>query len=212
MIQYEKVYDISIHLGVESVSWPGDPPYERRLCASLAEGGVADVSLLTMTAHTGTHVDTPAHFLADGRRLDDYAPGDFILPARVVDAADAEAIGPEAVGDDVPPGGAVLFRTANSTSGRIAAGRFFDDGVHLSLGAARRCLELGARLVGIDYFTVDACGSESFPVHRAVLGAGVLVLETIDLRAVPAGEYTLICLPLRMHGAEGSPVRAVLLQ
>jgi arylformamidase len=213
MIHYDKAYDISILLGVESTSWPGDPPYRRYLRMALADGGIADVSMLEMTAHTGTHVDSPAHFLPGGRKLDAYRVEDFILPARVVDAGDAAAVGAELVAAaGLEPGQAVLFRTANSASGRIAAGAFFGDGVYLSAEAAALCVQRRVALVGIDYFTMDAADSTTFPAHHALLEAGVPILETVNLRAVPAGLYTLICLPLRMAGAEGSPVRAVLLR
>ena len=213
MIEYEAIYDISILLGVESAGWPGDPAYSRRLHASIAAGDVADVSLLTMTAHTGTHVDAPGHFLPGARKLDDYGPADFVLPAVVIEVAKEKPIPREAVDTaDVPPGGAILFKTSNSTTGRIAAGAFFADGVALSTAAAEACVERGAGLVGIDYYTADACGAKGFPVHHVLMRAGVLILETINLRDVPPGACTLICLPLRMAGAEGSPVRAVLLR
>ncbi len=213
MIEYDKLYDISILLGVESASWPGDPPYTRRLRAAIGEGSLSDVSMVEMTAHTGTHVDTPGHFVAGGKKLDDYRPEDFILPARVVNVGDATVVAPDVVdAAGLREGEAVLFRTANSATGRIAGARFFEDGVTLAPETAELCVRCRAPLVGIDYFTVDAYGEGDFPVHRTLLRAGVLILETINLRDVPAGEYTLICLPLRLHGAEASPVRAVLLR
>jgi len=210
---FDELYDITIRLGVESTVWPGDPEYSRELVSSIAEGSVSNVSLLRMTAHTGTHVDTPAHFLAGGRGLDDYGAGEFIRPACVIEVPDAAVIAPAAVeAADVRPGDAVLFKTRNSLDGRIAAGEFFEDGVSLSVEAARRCLDRRAGLVGIDYFTVDAYGDRGFGAHYLLLGAGVLILETINLRDVPPGRYTLLCLPLRLAGAEASPVRAVLLR
>jgi arylformamidase len=213
MIHFRRVHDISILLGVESVAWPGDPPYERDLVSSIAKGGDSDVSRLTMTTHVGTHLDTPAHFIGGGRGLDSYRAADFILPAVVVDAGDATTIGPELVEDSTPPaGGAILFRTTNSTSGRITSGEFFRDGAHLSAEAARMCVDRAVRLVGIDYFSIDAVGAKGFPAHMKLLSAGVLILETINLRNVAPGGYTLICLPLRLAGAEASPVRAVLLE
>ena len=213
MIHFSRVHDISIVLGRESVSWPGDPPYQRDMVASLAKGDLSNVSHFSMTTHVGTHLDTPAHFLADGEDLDCYEAGDFILPAVVADAGHAKAIGPEFVAAaDPPSGGAILFRTSNSTTGRIASGEFFRDGAHLSEDAAKACLDRGVSLVGIDYFTIDAFGTETFPVHKCLMAAGVLILETVNLRDVQPGSYTLICLPLRLAGAEASPARAVLLQ
>jgi arylformamidase len=213
MIAYERVYDITVLLGVESVNYPGDPPLAIELIGALADGNVADVTHLSMTAHAGTHVDAPGHFIAGGRKLADYEAGDFILPARVIDVTDPRAVAPavvEAAG--VRPGEAVLFRTANSTSGRAVSGRFYTDGVYVPRETAELCVERGVKLVGLDTFNVDCGTDDTFPAHNTLLGAGVLILETLNLVAVPAGEYTLICLPLKIHGSEGSPVRAVLLQ
>jgi len=213
MIAYERLCDVTVLLGVESVNYPGDPPLELRLIGKLAEGSVADVTHLSMTAHAGTHLDAPGHFIAGGKKLEDYEAGDFILPARVIDVADPHVVAPavvEAAG--ARAGEAVLFRTANSTTGRAASGRFYTDGVYVSRETAELCVQKGVKLVGLDTFNVDCGTDETFPAHNTLLGAGVLILETLNLRDVPPGEYTLICLPLRIHGSEGSPVRAVLLQ
>ncbi len=213
MIHFSQAHDISIVLDRKSVSWPGDPPYQRDMVASLAKGDLSNVSHLSMTTHVGTHLDMPAHFLADGANLDSYQAGDFIMPAVVADAGDAMAVGPELIAAANPPtGGAILFRTANSATGRIASGEFFRDGAHLSEQAAQACVDRGVSLVGIDYFTIDDFETETFPVHKCLMKAGVLILETINLRHVKPGNYTLICLPLRLAGAEASPVRAVLLE
>jgi len=213
MIHFRRVHDISVILGRESVSWPGDPPYERKLISSIDEGRASTVSVISMSTHIGTHLDTPAHFLAGARGLDTYKPADFILPAVVVDVEDAPAVTAKMVKDAQPPGGgAILFRTTNSTGKRIASGEFFKDGVHLLPEAAQACVDHQVRLVGIDYFTIDAFGCDGFPVHKILLSAGILVLETINLLHVRQGGYTLICLPLRLAGAEASPVRAVLLE
>jgi arylformamidase len=213
MIPFRRVHDISVILGKESVSWPGDPPYERKVISSVDEGRVSTVSVISMSVHLGTHLDTPAHFLAGAGGLDAYEPADFILPAVVVDAGDAPAVTAQMVHDARPTaGGAILFRTANSAAGRIASGEFFQDGVHLLPEAAAACVDHAVRLVGIDYFTIDAFGCHGFPVHHILLSERILVLETINLRHVRPGAYTLICLPLRLAGAEASPVRAVLLE
>jgi arylformamidase len=145
------------------------------------------------------------------QRLEDYPLSDFILPARVVEITDPVAVRTEALaGLAVPAGGALLLKTENSRGHRATCGVFDPDFVHLTPEAARWCVEQRLALVGLDYTTVDPLDSDA-PAHRILLGAGLRLLEAINLQDVPPGDYTLICLPLRMKGAEGSPTRAVLL-
>jgi arylformamidase len=113
---------------------------------------------------------------------------------------------------ELKQGEALLFKTDNSMSGILISGEFTEDFVSLSPEAADFCVEKKWSLLGIDYVTIGKFGEESVDVHRKLLGHGILILEGINLKAVPPGRYTLICLPLRINGGEGSPVRAVLLK
>ena len=212
MIQYKAIYDISVTLGEEAIDYPDDTPYSRKLIWKIEEGSVCDLSGLELSTHAGTHIDAPAHFIANGKTIDQYNVGDFILPAQVVDINDRDVVKPEAL-LDVPfqPGEALLFRTENSTTGRCRNGVFSEHYVHLSPEAAKTCVDKGIALVGIDYISIEQYGNEAFKAHRTLLGAGVLVLEGINLEYVPPGKYTLFCLPLKMKSAEASPVRAVLI-
>jgi len=206
------VYDISVALGRESIDYPGDPPYSRQWVARLSGGDGCDLSRIEMSAHAGTHIDAPAHFIPQGKTIDQYAAGDFIRTAHVVDIADPLAIRAEAIAAvNSRPGDALLFRTANSTSGRIVSGAFSEAFVYLTPEAADACVARRVGLVGIDFITIDRYGDPAFPVHRILLGAGIFILEGINLAHVPAGVYTLVCLPLRIAAAEASPVRAVLI-
>ena len=90
-MKYETVYDISVRLGDESIDYPGDTPYYREQIMTIREGGICDLSKLVMSAHAGTHIDTPAHFIDGAETLDSYSIQDFILPARVVNIEDKEA-------------------------------------------------------------------------------------------------------------------------
>ncbi|MBU2551404.1 MAG: cyclase family protein [Proteobacteria bacterium] len=213
MLPHKKIHDISVMLGEESIDYPGDTPYSRKQLSAIAEGGMYDLSSLELSAHSGTHIDAPAHFMARGRTIDRYEIGDFILPALVVDIDDPDAVRPEAVaGLALQTGEALLFRTQNSASGTCRKGVFSECYVHLSPEAARACVAKRASLVGLDYVTIEPYGNEAFEAHRTLLQAGVLILEGINLDHVPAGRYTLVCLPLKMKNAEASPVRAVLLE
>lgn len=211
MADLPRVLDISVSLGTEAPPYPGDVPFERTVQSTLEEGAPYDLSSVTLSAHAGTHLDAPAHVAAGGRRLDDYAAGEFVLPARVV-AVDGAAVTPEDVAAaGLRPGEALLFQTRNSRSGMCRTPRFSPDYVYVSAEAAALCVARGAALVGIDYLSVDAADDERLLAHHALLDAGTLVLEGLDLsRAVP-GRYLLVCLPLKIPRGEASPVRAVLL-
>ncbi len=207
-----RLYDLSVRLGVESIDYPGDPPYRRDLIQSYAGGDGCALSQLSLTPHCGSHLDAPWHFVETGRRIDQLALTDTILPAQVVEVpSDRPAVtAAEVEGAGLAPGDAVLFRTANSARGLPTAARYTDDYVALTRDAAAACVAAGVRLVGIDYVSVDRAAAADHPVHHTLLGHDVLILEGITLAGVPAGRYTLICLPLKLAGAEASPVRAVL--
>lgn len=206
-----RLWDISLRLGLEEATYPGDPPFVRRVLTHPERGGAYELAGLCLSAHAGTHLDAPAHFIPGGARLEDFPLQRFLPPALVLQAAGEGAL-PASVLEGLPPrpGWAILFKTANSRQGRAASGQWRDDYVHLSPGLARACLEWGAGLVGLDAPSPEAPGDEGFPVHHILLGAGVLILEGLNLAGVPAGEYRLICPPIRVAGAEAAPGRALL--
>jgi arylformamidase len=210
---YKEIYDISVSLGDEAIDWPGNPPYARELVSQIANGAHCDLSQITMTTHVGTHVDTPAHFIADAKNLDEYPIEHWVRPAHIVSIKDERLIKPgELESLDIKPGDALLFKTVNSISGRSTSGVFSEDFVYPSPEAARFCVEKKVSLVGIDYGSVDRRSESDFPTHYELLGNGILILEGINLKDVPPGRYTLFCLPLKIKGAEGAPARAVLVR
>jgi arylformamidase len=213
MIKYEAVYDISVKLGAEAIEYPGTPPYSQEVILKLKDGDFCNLTKLAMIVHIGTHIDTPAHYIAQGKNLDEYPIEKWIRPAHVVDTKDKKAIRPAELEKlDIKPGDALLFKTENSRSGRSVSGVFTEDFVAMSIESADFCVEKKVGLVGIDYNTVDRYGDETFPVHHKLMGGDILILEGINLKDVPAGEYTLFCLPVKIKGVEGSPARAILLR
>ena len=172
---------------------------------------ICNIAKLMMSSHSGTHIDTPAHFIPDGKNLDEYPLEQWILPAQVVNIEDREAVRPIELNNlDIAPGEALLFRTYNSTSGKVASGVYSEDFVYVSPEAAEFCVEKKVSLVGIDYGTIEKHGDMDYPTHHKLLGNGIRILEGINLKEVPSGRYTLFCLPLRIKGAEGAPARAML--
>lgn len=204
------VIDISVPNRVGMHAYPGDPTLQIESVRRIENGDVCNLSLLTMGSHTGTHVDAPYHFLKDGARLGEVSLDRMIGSAVVVDlrgrrAVDADALRRAAL----QRGDILLCRTDNSW--KWDAPSFQEDFVYLTEDAASLAVECGLGAVGIDYLSIEAFGSEKFPVHHTLLGSGVFVIEGLDLRHVQPGRYTLVCLPLKLPDLDGAPARAVLL-
>jgi arylformamidase len=188
------VIDISRRIEPGMTIYPGDPPLVIEAALSRANGDVANVTRLELGTHTGTHVDAPVHFL-------DGAAGVEAIP---LDAL----IGPAHVADAGAPNGALDAAAVRALDLPADARRVLLRGAPdhgLAGDAARLLVERGVRLVGIDCLTI---GDED--AHRALLEAGVVVLEGLDLTRAAPGPWRLLCLPLLIPGADGAPARAVL--
>jgi arylformamidase len=197
-----EIYDISVPLHEGMVIYPGDPTVRLELAKSIADGEVVNLTRMDFGLHSGTHVDAPVHFLDGGLGIDS-APLDVLVgPCEVVEAPDLTR---ESVSRAPEGAERVLFKTPNSELWGLD--EFADDFASLDGDAAALLVERGVRLVGVDYLSV---GDEA--AHHALLGAGVVPVEGLDLRGVEAGSYELVCLPLRVVGADGAPARAILIR
>ncbi len=203
-----RIHDISVPLAAGMSTYPGDPPFAIEAVQRFGDAPY-QLSRLSLSTHTGTHVDAPSHFVPGGASVDQLPLEILLGKARVVellarekiDRADLEALD---LRDDLR----VLLKTR--MSGQLLKPGYHQDHVHLSEDAALYLAQAGIKLVGIDYLSVDRFGSTDFPAHRTLLGAGVIVLEGLDLSEVEPGEYEMACLPLRLAGADGAPARVVL--
>jgi len=206
------IHDISVTLGTESIDYPGDTAYSRKLIME-TEDSFCNLSRLEMSCHSGTHLDVPFHFYSDGKTLDDFQVTDFIRRVHVIEINNPEKITASEVDWGlISPGEGVLFKTRNSRDGLVKSGKFVSDFVYLSQEAAIKVNECDAALVGIDYISIEKFGVEHFHSHLEVLGQDVIVLEAINLENISEGMYTLMCLPLKLSGADASPVRAILIE
>jgi len=205
-----RIIDISVPNGPGQHVYPGDPVPEVGAVRRIAQGDVCNLSLVTLGSHTGTHVDAPYHFLADGPKL-----GEVPLDRMVGDALVWDLRGrPMVDADDIrkaplAQGDILVCLTDNSR--RWQAPEFQRDFTYVTPGAAEVLIERGVRALGMDYLSIEQFGSPDFPVHHRLLGAGVFVIEGLDLRAVTPGRYTLVCLPLKFPDLDGAPARAILL-
>jgi arylformamidase len=206
-----EVIDISRALGPDTPVWPGDPPVTVEPVARVERGDVAAVSRLTLSTHAGTHVDPPAHFLPGGATVDILPLDVLVGPAVVVDLSgtgpiDAARLAAAGLGDGDGDGDAssrLLLRTGAADEDPAAEGTLTEDG-------ARWLVERGVRLVGADTLSIEPA-TDRYPVHQILLGAGVVIVEGLDLFGVRPGRYQLACLPLRVAGGDGAPARAVLI-
>ncbi len=207
------IYDISLPISLDLPVWPGDPAILLEQVSAMDDGAEANLTRLDMSAHTGTHVDAPHHFLNDGRTVENLSLEALVGPCWVVRVADdiGEITAEILENADIPKDAVrLLFRTRNSEWWRRGESRFQTEFVAVSEDGARWLVERGAKLVGVDYLSV-AEYSQPVPTHRALLAAGVVVVEGLDLSRVEPGAYVLYCLPLKLVGADGAPARAILI-
>jgi arylformamidase len=210
-----KVHDVSLVLRPDMVTWPGEPGPKFMPLRRIAMGDTANVSLITFGNHTGTHVDPPIHFI-DGANTVDNLPIDALVgPCRVVAFADSGHVTGEWLdGANVPAGTErLLFRTRNSDRWADPTAAFTRDFTAIDASAARWCVEHRVKLVGVDYLSIEPQGPEKkgYPVHNTLLHANVVIIEGLDLRGIAAGDYELVCAPIKLLGGDGAPARVFLI-
>lgn len=202
--------DVSVTLRSGMVHWPSNPPVELTLERSMERGDRNNLSALHMGAHSGTHMDAPRHFLRGGPGID-RLPLDAVLGrARVVEITNPTAVEVEELAPlALQPGERVLFKTTNSTR-CWKTDTFVEDFVSISAPAAQYLAQRQVRLVGVDYLSVGGYKRDGAATHQALLGAGIWLIEGLDLDGIAPGAYDLICLPLKILDADGAPARALL--
>lgn len=205
------IIDISLPISSNIVSWPNSPGFELEWTQKLEQGAQSNNSLINMDTHLGTHVDAPLHFLPHGASVDTLDLSGLIGPAFVVYLPDANIIDARALEQNKMPANVdrLLLRTKNSDTLKSNDKTFNKDYVGLTHDGAKWLISKGVLLIGLDYLSV-ASFTECVEIHRELLQARVLILEGLNLFDVNPGEYELICLPLKIVGAEGAPARAIL--
>ena len=209
-----RIYDVSVPISLQTPTYPGDPGIDIRPWLSLERGDPANVTAILFGAHTGTHVDAPAHFIRGGTKVESLSLDTLLGKVQVVELPhDVLEITESHVRESCPVSARrVLFKTRNSGFWNNENGKFHADYTYLSPAAAKLLVTNGIRLVGIDYLSVEQFQADSFLTHETLLAKGVIIIEGLDLRQVTAGVYELICLPLKIAGGsgDGAPARVVL--
>jgi arylformamidase len=205
-----RLYDVTLAIHEDMITYPDNPPTRIRAHSSLDDGDPANVTELRFGSHTGTHLDAARHFVDGGQPVDELPLDRLIGPALVAEIpGDVKAIGPaELRAAGIGGEQRVLLKTRNSEL--LQESEFREDFSYVTGDGAAFLLEAGVQLVGIDYLSIEAFDADEPAAHRTLLKREVIIVEGLDLREVPAGRYELLCLPLKIRGIDGAPVRAVL--
>jgi arylformamidase len=214
MNEYMKLFDVTVAVSELVPTFPGDPTVKIDTCSAIANGDAANVSLISFGVHTATHVDAPNHFLEGTRKLAELDIYKMIGDCFVMELSDdVLAIEPKHL-EHLDHVERILFKTRNSQFWNEPEKGFRKDFTYISPSAAKILVEKNIKLVGIDYLSVEQFGIGSFDTHITLLEKEVVIIEGLDLREVPEGNYELMCLPLKIEGGtgDGSPARTVLRQ
>ena len=210
------IHDISLTVSPKTVTWDGtEQGFSAQWAAKIGQNGAeCNVSGITVGAHTGTHLDAPLHFVPGGLPLEALEVQTLVGTAEVVEiygrspitAADLERA------NVAPKAERILLKTDNTRFGRLHDGVFHTDYTGLAPSGAEWLVHRGVRLVGIDYLSVGPYGLVNTETHKILLGAGIVVVESLVLDKIEPGEYTLLALPPKFAGLEGCPCRCLLIE
>jgi len=212
MKQNKKIYDISLSIHENTITWPDDPFFKKELSSSIDKGDEANVTEISMGTHSGTHIDAPHHFLNNNITTDSI-PLDILMgESLVIEVTSENLIEPKDI-ENIDFSGIirVLFKTKNSILWESSHHKFNKNFISLGMRAAELLVEKGIKLIGIDYLSIESYyAEEGNPVHKLLLKNNIIILEGLNLYNINEGIYELICLPLKLSETEGSPARAIL--
>jgi arylformamidase len=201
--------DVTRTLSNGIIRWPEDPPFKWQRNRDILGPGTSNLSEMSTSVHIGTHIDAPLHYIADGKDISEVPLEKLCGPATVVHVqAPRDIVVADLEAAKIPKGDSVLFRTANEALWDKAE---FDENFYaISADAAMWLVDQEVCAVGVDYLSVDAFNSTDSPVHYALLGNGILVIESLDLSKVEPGRYEMVALPLKIAGSEAAPARVII--
>ena len=212
-----KILDISIPIRPEMVVWPGDPQVQINKLSSIKKGDHSNLSQISMSLHTGTHIDSPKHFLENGKTIDQIPLEKLIGKVLViainenVRVIDKSVLLSHPMVTDLKKSKKVLFRTRNASHYDMKQGKFSEEYVGINQSGAQFLAECNLDLIGVDYLSVASFNDTEAP-HKILLDKEIVLLEGINLKEVSPGFYDLYCLPLPISGSDGAPARAILIE
>jgi len=192
--------------------YAGDAPMKFDFLKDMRKGDGFTLSAYSLGAHSGTHMDAPMHFIKDGASVDRVPLEPLIGPARIIDIPDTvQSISAAELAKHNWKGAErVIFRTRSSLHGWMHSPNFHRDFAYVAPDAAQQLADAGVKMVGVDYISAEQFGAPAPLTHRTLLGKGIPIVEGFQLDSIPAGDYDLIVLPIKVGGHEGAPARAIL--
>ncbi len=201
--------DATVEIRDGMLHWPGDHDVQITQSVTIEEGGVANVTYMQLSAHTGTHVDAPLHFVDKGKDIAQIALNRLMGKVKVIEIKGIYEITLDEIKDKITSSDErIIFKTKNSKSDWFNK-EFSENFVYLATDAAEFLKEKGVLTIGIDYLSIAGMVN-GIEVHRILLGEEIFIIEGLDLRFIEAGDYEMICLPLKIKGSDGSPARVLL--
>jgi arylformamidase len=207
------IFDISLALHPALPVWPGDPPAVIEQTQAMTRGDSYNSSRLQCSLHWGTHIDAPFHLIQNSWSIDQIPTEILLGKVQVVDVGETPSITRSILDEyQLKSQERIIFKTGNSHFWNENPLKFHPEFTALTADAAEYLLQLGVRLVGIDYLSLDSYESKDLPVHKILYRKNVVGVEGLDLRKVSPGEYDLICLPLKVLHGDGAPARVLLIK
>ena len=204
-----KLIDVSVALDSNVPTYPGNTPFSLEPIKRISRGDSSNLSTLHLSAHAGTHVDAPRHFLDKGVGVDGLSLELLCGRARVIEVTTRQGITANDLAQfNLSEDLRLLIKTHNSTL--WGTSEFRPDFIGVTADGARSLVQHGVKVVGIDYLSVEEFNKPGAPAHHTLLEAGTIVIEGLNLRDVEPGTYDMFCLPLSIVGADGAPARVVL--
>lgn len=202
-------YDLTVTISEKLVTFPGDPQFEVKEICQLGNNSHFHLNKLVLNNHLGTHIDFPSHVIECGKSSSDYLIENLIGDGVIIEVPENEKSITKKRIQSAPiyPNDIVFFKTANSEISKLSA--FVEDYVYMEIDAAIELFNKKAKIVGIDYLSVDKYESEHLPVHNFLLTNKILIVENLELHNVPTGRYKIYIMPLKIENMDGLPVRII---
>jgi len=204
-----EIIDISLSIQKDMILYPGDSEFQLTKVLDMTNtGDEVNLSKIEMSVHTGTHVESPLHFIEDGKTINDLSLSNFYGHCKVIDLTglnyNNKITKIQLKDKGIDSGIIVLIKTKNSL---LYQDKFREDYISLAKDGVKHLVEIGIKAIGIDYLSIG--DSE---IHQMLLSEGIVVYEGLNLAHVVPGNYIFVGFPLKIVDSEASPTRAVLLK